>query len=169
MGSQPASRSLGEWSAEVEAQSVRGGQGILKLGGRQVEEPQFLHWDLLGRAVKLRREGVTLPSPTVILRMVCVPLALEPPGLIQTTGLLRVLAVGSPEIGSVTVLPQGRSSVLLGSPHLPHSLPLPQKSAGLHAAPQFMVLSQVGDGQGGWEVCFLALADCFKLSTLTNI
>ena len=140
MGSQPASRSLGEWSAEVEAQSVRGGQGILKFGGHQVEEPQFLHWDLLRRAVKLRRDGVTLPSPIAILRMVRVPLALEPPGLVQTTGLLRVLAVGSPEIGPATVLPQRCSSVLLGSPHLPHSLPLPQKPEGLHAALQFMVL-----------------------------
>lgn len=98
-----------------------GGQGILKLGGHQVEEPQFLHWDLLRRAVKLRREGVTLPSPIVILRMVCVPLALEPPGLIQTTGLLRVLVVGTPEIGPATVLPQRCRSVLLGSP-----LPLPK-------------------------------------------
>ena len=119
---------------------MRGGQGILKFGGHQVEEPQFLHWDLLRRAVKLRRDGVTLPSPIAILRMVRVPLALEPPGLVQTTGLLRVLAVGSPEIGPVTVLPQRCSSVLLGSPHLPHSLPLPQKPEGLHAALQFMVL-----------------------------
>lgn len=76
------------------------------MGGHQVEEPQFLHRDLLRREVKLRREGVTLPSPIVILRMVCVPLALEPPGLIQTTGLLRVLAVGTPKIGPATGLPQ---------------------------------------------------------------
>ena len=146
-----------------------GGQGILNLGGHQVEEPQFLHRDLLRREVKLRREGVTLPSPIVILRMVCVSLALEPSGLIQTTGLLRVLAVGTPEIGPATGLPQRCTSVLSGSPHFPDSWSLPQKPEDLQAALQFTIPPQVGDGQGGWEVCFLALADCFKLSTLTNI
>lgn len=42
--------------AGVATQAVCLGEGNPEVESHQVKEPQFLHWDLLGRKVDLRRE-----------------------------------------------------------------------------------------------------------------